>query len=79
MSGIYHGTIKRLVRDRGFGFVAAPDGREFFFHRSALTQGALIFETLEEGQAVTFDEEPSAKDPRAGNVEVRHGASIRTG
>ena len=29
------GTIKRLVADKGFGFVATADGQEFFFHQSA--------------------------------------------
>jgi cold shock CspA family protein len=29
------GTIKRLVSDKGFGFVAAQDGNEYFFHQSA--------------------------------------------
>ena len=30
-----NGTIKRLVSEKGFGFVAAPDGNEYFFHQSA--------------------------------------------
>ena len=30
-----NGTIKRLVSDKGFGFIAASDGNEYFFHRSA--------------------------------------------
>ena len=29
------GTIKKLVSDRGFGFIAADDGKEYFFHRSS--------------------------------------------
>ncbi|PYV01868.1 MAG: hypothetical protein DMG26_12605, partial [Acidobacteria bacterium] len=28
------GTIKRVVRDRGFGFIHADDGREIFFHHT---------------------------------------------
>src|SRR5580765_3946384 len=28
------GTIKRLVPDKGFGFIAASDGSEYFFHQS---------------------------------------------
>ena len=28
------GTIKRLVHDKGFGFIAASDGNEYFFHQS---------------------------------------------
>ncbi len=60
------GTIKRLVRDRGFGFIRDEAGQEWFFHRSAVAQGA--FDKLAEGQRVAFDEESSAKGPRAGNV-----------
>ena len=59
------GTIKRLVRDRGFGFIRDDGGQEWFFHRSSV-QGD--FDQLNEGQRVQFDEEPSAKGPRAGNV-----------
>ena len=32
-----NGTIKRLVSDKGFGFIAAGDGTEYFFHQSACT------------------------------------------
>ena len=60
------GTIKRLVRDRGFCFIRDDAGQEWFFHRSAVAQGA--FDKLAEGQRVDFDEEASAKGPRAGNV-----------
>jgi CspA family cold shock protein len=59
------GQIKRLVRDRGFGFIRDDGGQEWFFHRSAV-QGN--FDQLNEGQRVSFEEEPSAKGPRAGNV-----------
>lgn len=62
------GTIKRLVRDRGFGFIRDDGGQEWFFHRSAVAQGA--FDQLAEGQRVSFDEESSAKGPRAGNVRA---------
>ena len=63
---VANGTIKRLVRDRGFGFIRDDGGQEWFFHRSAVASGA--FEQLNEGQRVSFDEEPSAKGPRAGNI-----------
>ena len=32
------GTIKRLVNAKGFGFIAADDGNEYFFHQSACSQ-----------------------------------------
>ena len=59
------GTIKRIQRDKGFGFIRDTSGQELFFHRSAV-QGS--FDSLTEGQRVSFDEEQSAKGPRAGNV-----------
>jgi CspA family cold shock protein len=61
-----NGTIKRLVRDRGFGFITDEGGQEWFFHRSAVKAGS--FDELNEGQRVVFDEEPSAKGLRAGNI-----------
>ena len=61
------GTIKKLVSDRGFGFIAAEDGKEYFFHRSG-TEGD--FDSLRGGESVTFEVEPSPKGPRAGRVRV---------
>jgi CspA family cold shock protein len=62
------GTVKRLVRERGFGFIMGEDGVELFFHRSALQGNA--FDTLTEGQAVEFTVERGDKGPRAGNMKV---------
>ena len=65
---VANGTIKRLVRDRGFGFIKDEGGQEWFFHRSSVE--AEGFEQLNEGQRVSFDEEPSQKGPRAGNIRA---------
>lgn len=62
------GTIKRVIRDRGFGFIRSADGQEVFFHRSGL-QG-LNFETLREGDAVEFELERGEKGPRATSVRT---------
>ncbi len=62
------GTVKKLVRERGFGFIEGSDGADLFFHRSALPQGG--FDTLMEGQAVEFDVEPGEKGPRAAHLKV---------
>jgi CspA family cold shock protein len=59
------GTIKRIARDKGFGFIRDASGQEYFFHRSAV-QGS--FDALTEGQRVSFEEEESPKGPRAANV-----------
>ena len=50
------GTIKRLVSDKGFGFILASDGNEYFFHNSACADAR--FNDLREGQPVTFDRGP---------------------
>ena len=60
------GTIKRLVGEKGFGFIAASDGKEYFFHQSACTHTA--FDDFHEGQAVTFDVGQGPKGPRGENV-----------
>jgi CspA family cold shock protein len=64
------GTIKRLVRSRGFGFLEDNQGNEYFFHRSAV-QGT-NFDALDEGQSVEFDVEREAggRGPRAHNVRL---------
>ncbi len=59
------GKIKTLT-GRGFGFIAASDGIEVFFHRSGCQ--SVEFDSLNEGQEVTFDRESGDKGPRASNV-----------
>jgi CspA family cold shock protein len=60
------GTIKRLT-DKGFGFISASDGAEYFFHQSAC-EGAR-FDDLREGQNVTFQIGSGPKGPRAEHVK----------
>jgi CspA family cold shock protein len=60
------GTIKRVIRDRGFGFIRSADGQEVFFHRSSLQQ--MNFDGLKEGEAVEFEMERGEKGPRATSV-----------
>ena len=62
------GTIKRMINDKGFGFIAAGDGTEYFFHQSACT--GTPFNQLREGQEVTFDVGHGAKGPRGENVKL---------
>ncbi len=61
------GTIKKLVTDRGFGFIEGDRG-DIFFHHSAL-QGASI-EALSIGQSVEYDVGQGPKGPRAENVQI---------
>src|SRR5947207_15293610 len=61
------GTIKKLVSDRGFGFIKAEDGQEYFFHRSG-TEGD--FDGLQGGEKVSFEIESSPNGPRAKSVRI---------
>lgn len=62
-----NGTVKRVQSDRGFGFIAAENGEEYFFHRSAV-EPSLNFDSMTEGDSVTFEIEKSDKGPRANRV-----------
>ena len=64
-----NGTIKKIVSDRGFGFIAAEDGVEYFFHRSGLDSN-VNFDSLSGGERVTFEIEQSQKGPRAARVQL---------
>jgi CspA family cold shock protein len=61
------GTIKKVVSDRGFGFIAADDQKEYFFHRDGLNS-SLDFDRLVGGEKVSFEIEQSPKGPRAKDV-----------
>jgi CspA family cold shock protein len=62
------GRIKKLVRDRGFGFVRGDDGKEVFFHRSGL--GASDYDSLSEGDVVEYVVQEGPRGPRAENVRA---------
>ncbi|MBU1998730.1 MAG: cold shock domain-containing protein [Candidatus Omnitrophota bacterium] len=65
---MHKGKIKKVVRDRGFGFISDSDGRELFFHQSSLLETG--FDGLKEGQEVEFEVETSPKGPRAVNIRL---------
>jgi cold shock protein len=65
---MHTGKIKKLARDRGFGFINDTDGREIFFHQSSLVE--IKFDELNEEQQVEFEVEQSPKGPRAINIKV---------
>jgi CspA family cold shock protein len=68
-----NGTIKTIVSGKGFGFISTDGSRnsDLFFHSSSVTSGD--FDSLQVGQAVTFEQEPDPRDPsrsRAKNVRL---------
>jgi CspA family cold shock protein len=61
------GTIKKLRADKGFGFIKDAEGKEFFFHQSAIYGEGI--DMLREGDTVEFTlGQDGPKGPRAENV-----------
>ena len=65
------GKVKRIIRERGFGFVSAEDGREIFFHRNELQN--IDFDALMEGDQLEFDVVKGQKGPAAANIKKMEG------
>ena len=63
------GTIKRVISERGFGFIVGPDGKEYFFHRDGLSP-SLDFDRLVGGESVSFEVEANPKGERAVQVQA---------
>ncbi|MDB5386224.1 MAG: cold-shock DNA-binding protein family [Planctomycetaceae bacterium] len=61
------GNIKKLVADKGFGFISGDKG-DIFFHLSSVE--GVRFEELTEGQPVEYETEISQKGPRAVSVRA---------
>ena len=66
------GSIKKIVQDKGFGFIRPERGPDVFFHCSAVQGGT--FETLAIGQEVDYELEDGGtkggKGPRASTVAL---------
>lgn len=60
------GRIVALYPDEDYGRIAAPDGREIYFHRNSVVDAD--FDRLEPGAAVRFDEEAGDEGPQATSV-----------
>ncbi len=65
---MHKGKIKRLVNDRGFGFIGDTDGRDVFFHQNGLVD--VKFTDLAVNQEVEFEIENTEKGPRAINMRL---------
>lgn len=61
------GSIKKIIRDRGFGFIEAEDGGEVFFHRTVLLE--IDFMELREGDQVVYDDEQTDRGSKATRVQ----------
>ena len=62
------GTIKKIVAEKGFGFITPEgQGKDVFFHSNSLV--GVQFAELREGEAVSFETEESVKGMNAVNVQ----------
>ena len=61
------GTIKKLISDKGFGFIEGERG-DIFFHHSVLVDARI--EELQEGQRVEYEVGEGPKGPRAESVKI---------
>jgi CspA family cold shock protein len=63
------GTVKKVVADRGFGFITGEDGKDYFFHRDGLDR-TVDFDRLVGGERMSFEIEQSPKGPRASKISA---------
>ena len=60
-----NGTVKFFNNLKGFGFITAEDGKDYFVHQTGLKEGV----TLHDNDSVTFDVAQGDKGPKAVKVE----------
>jgi cold shock protein len=58
------GKVKFFNNDKGYGFIAGDDGKEYFVHQSGLKEGV----SIRDEDSVTFDIEQGDRGPKAVNV-----------
>ncbi len=63
-----NGKVKWFSNDKGFGFITAEDGKDYFVHFSGISGEG--YKTLQEGADVTFEVGEGEKGPIAVNVSV---------
>lgn len=61
------GKIKKLVSEKGFGFIASDQG-DLFFHHSEVKDGS--FDSMQEGDLVEFTVGTGKKGPCATSVRA---------
>jgi CspA family cold shock protein len=62
------GTVKWFSAEKGFGFIAAESGRDYFVHFTGINGNG--YRKLDEQQAVEFEVEQSERGPKAVRVSV---------
>lgn len=62
------GICKWFNEEKGYGFISAEDGQEYFVHFRAIEGSG--YRTLKEGQPVSFEVGQGQKGPQAEAVRV---------
>jgi cold shock protein len=62
------GTVKWFSNEKGYGFLARPDGDDVFVHFSAIDMDG--YKSLTEGQEVEFDIVDGPKGKQAAHVRA---------
>ncbi len=65
---MHTGTIKKIIADKGFGFIADTDGNDVFFHKNSLE--GIEFNDLVGEEKVQFEIEKTPKGLNATNVSL---------
>jgi len=63
-----HGRVAKFLTGNDSGFIETADGREIYFHRNSVLDGA--FNRLSVGSEVRFVESEGAKGPQASTVRL---------
>ncbi len=62
------GTVKWFNDQKGFGFITASDGKDYFVHHTSIEGEG--FKSLPEGQEVQFEIAQGEKGPKAVRVSA---------
>jgi len=63
------GTIKRIITNRGYGFIQTGEKGDIFFHATDLLNG-VSFDSLTEGQQVEFEIKPTSRGLKAISIRL---------
>ena len=62
------GTVRKVIAEKGFGFLADDRGVDYFFHRSACRGGD--FDRIRVGDRVSFTQSSGPKGRRAEDIRT---------
>jgi cold shock CspA family protein/ribosome-associated translation inhibitor RaiA len=67
--------VRKILSDKGYGFLATEDGREIYFHKNSVLSNG--FSRLKTGAIVRFAEELGEKGLQASTVQIVSKGKIR--